>query len=42
MKIPLKNYHKNFCQKEIVKLDNLNLSGLFRIMKPGRKVFWLI
>ena len=29
MKIPLKNYHKDFCQKEIIKLYNLNLFVFF-------------
>ena len=35
MKIPLKNYHKDFCQKEIIKLNNLNLFVFFHFNKSS-------
>ena len=35
MKIPLKNYHKDFCQKEIIKLYNLNLFVFFHFNKSS-------
>ena len=51
MKIPLKNYHKDFCQKEIIKLYNLNLFVFFHFNKssnntnklsPQELVPWLL